>query len=275
MMPEEKEPDEPFEVINREGDPTLLLVCDHASNYIPPEYESLGLPREQVNRHIGYDIGAASVTRKLSRIMGAPAVLSHFSRLLIDPNRGEDDPTLMMRISDGAIIPGNRHADNAEIERRLERFYRPYHAAVDRQIDLMEGPVTGPRGRRSQPVILSVHSFTPHWKGRTRPWEYGILYAEEDDRLARSLLRQLRREPGLLVGDNEPYRGALINDSMHKHGFNRGLPHAVVEIRQDLINNERGAERAARLMHRVMMRVLEDMRVMSEQKSASVHRLRA
>lgn len=274
-MPEKDEPHEPFEVVNTHGDPTVLLVCDHASNHIPPEYRQLGLPREQLDRHIGYDIGAADVTRRLSALMDAPAALSRFSRLLIDPNRGEDDPTLVMRISDGAVISGNRRVDAAEIERRLSRFYRPYHAAVDGLIDTIESPASGPLGRRETPVILSLHSFTPYWKGRTRPWEYGVLYTDEDDRLARPLLRRLRRVPDLVVGDNKPYRGSVAGDSMHKHGIRRGLPHAVVEIRQDLINTEEGVERAALLLRKVMSGVLADLQDHKEHKTASVHRLRA
>ena len=115
----------PVETIEGALDGGLIVLCDHASNALPPEYGSLGLPPEQFERHIAYDIGAAAVTRALAARFRAPAVLTRFSRLLIDPNRGADDPTLVMKLSDGAIVPGNLHADGAEVARRVERFWRP------------------------------------------------------------------------------------------------------------------------------------------------------
>ena len=117
------------------ADAGLILLCDHADNAMPPGYGSLGLPPEQLKRHIAYDIGAAGVTRALAAAMGAPAVMTRYSRLLIDPNRGADDPTLIMRLSDGAVIPGNRRLDAAEREKRMRLYYRPYHQAIDAVID--------------------------------------------------------------------------------------------------------------------------------------------
>lgn len=259
---------DPFEIMNPDGDPSLLLVCDHASNYLPPEYNSLGLPLEQMDRHIAYDIGAADVTRRLSRMLGVPAVLSRFSRLLIDPNRGEDDPTLVMRISDGAIVPGNRDISRIEIERRLERYYRPYHRVVDRQLDRMV------MGLGAEPAILSVHSFTPYWKGILRPWHFSILW-ESDGRLVAPLLHHLNLEPGLTVGENVPYRGSLSGDSMDRHGINRNLAHAVIEIRQNLVNTKEGVERASGLLRRVMQSVLTDLQSGHGRPRAREHRLRA
>jgi hypothetical protein len=125
MSQAEVEAPAPVEVVQGSPGSGVVLLCDHASNAIPAEYENLGLPAEQLQRHIAYDIGAAEVTRTMAKALGAPAVLSTFSRLLIDPNRGRDDPTLVMKLSDGAIVPGNRHADAAEIERRIARFYEP------------------------------------------------------------------------------------------------------------------------------------------------------
>jgi predicted N-formylglutamate amidohydrolase len=217
----------PFTVI--EGDPAagLVLVCDHASNAVPAEYGSLGLPSAEFGRHIAYDIGAAVVTLGLAARLGVPAVLSTFSRLLIDANRGEDDPTLVMRLSDGAVVPGNAHVDAPEVHRRIARYHAPYHAAVDRTIDRALGT-----GR--VPALVSLHSFTPFWRGRPRLWQAGILW-DADPRLARPLIEALARDPALSVGDNEPYHGALINDCMYRHGTRRGLAHVLIEIRQDLI----------------------------------------
>lgn len=230
----------PFERIDGPASAGLLLICDHASNALPPGYGSLGLGAAAFQRHIAWDIGAAGVTRKLAARLGAPAVLSTFSRLLIDPNRGADDPTLVMRISDGAIIPGNARIDEAEIENRRARYWRPYRDAVAAEIEAMlaSGIV---------PAIVSLHSFTPVWKGVPRPWHVSLLW-DVDQRLARPLIDALGAERDLVVGDNEPYDGALQGDTMYDLGTMRGLPHVLVEIRQDLIADEAGqTEWAARL----------------------------
>ena len=217
-----------------EGDPAsgLLLVCDHADNRVPAEYGDLGLPPAEFRRHIAYDPGAAAVTRKLAATLGAPAVLSTFSRLLIDANRGEDDPTLIMRLSDGAVVPGNATIDAAERARRIRHFHAPYHAAIAAAIDraLATGVV---------PVLFSAHSFTPVWRGARRSWHAGVLW-DRDPRLAVPLIDALRADAALVVGDNEPYAGALLNDTMYRHATKRGLAHALIEIRQDLIADTAG-----------------------------------
>lgn len=217
-----------------------LLICDHAMNRIPKEYENLGIDSSQLERHIAYDIGAAGVVLELANRLGAPAVLSNFSRLLIDPNRGEDDPTLVMRLSDGAVVPGNAKADETEIGRRRALYYDPYHAAIEAAVD--DAIASG-----RPPVVLSIHTFTEVWRGRPRPWEAGILW-DKDPRLALPLIEGLRENTGLHIGDNEPYTGKLKGDCLYKHGTTRGLAHALVEIRQDLVRDERGqAEWASHL----------------------------
>ena len=222
----------PFTLVEGDAASGLLLVCDHAENRLPPEYGDLGLPAAEFQRHIAYDPGAAELTRRLAAMLEAPAVLSTFSRLLIDANRGEDDPTLIMRLSDGAIVPGNTEADDAERARRIARFHAPYHdaitAAIDRAIDA--GHV---------PMVFSVHSFTPVWRGARRPWHAGVLW-DLDPRFAVPLIEALRADPALVVGDNEPYAGALANDTMNRHATLRGLAHALIEVRQDLIADDRG-----------------------------------
>ena len=210
----------------------ILLVCDHADNAFPPGYGTLGLPAAQLQRHIAYDPGAAAITLHMARILGAPAVLTRYSRLLIDPNRGEDDPTLIMRISDGAIVPGNSSITAAEREKRINLYYRPYHDAVDRLID-------GMMAAGKPPVIFSIHSFTENWRGWLRPWHAGVLW-DKDPRLAIPVLNALREDDNLVVGDNEPYAGALRGDCMHKHATVRGLANALIEVRQDLIYHEAG-----------------------------------
>lgn len=232
---------DPFELVlpHKTDSVPLLIVCDHASNRLPPAYETLGLPAPSLETHIAYDIGAASAARALSEFFGAPAVLARWSRLLIDLNRGEDDPTLVMKLSDGVIVPGNAGAGDGEVASRLTRFHRPYHdkiALLLRDLSL----------RGVLPAVVSVHSFTPEWKGARRPWELGVLW-DRDARLARPLIAALARA-GFTVGDNEPYSGALQGDTLYRHGTMNGLAHALIEIRQDLVHNEGAArEIAARL----------------------------
>jgi predicted N-formylglutamate amidohydrolase len=144
---------------------------------------------------------------------------------VIDPNRGEDDPTLVMKLYDGTIIPANRHADAAETERRLDRLYRPYHAAYARMA-----------ARHADTVILAVHSFTPCLKGRApRPWHVGVLYSHLDDRLSRPLIARLMEQPDLCIGDNEPYAGHLPGDAIDRHALRHGRHNTLIEVRNDLI----------------------------------------
>ena len=228
------------------GDPAtgILLLCDHATNAIPAELGLLGLPPQQLERHIAYDIGAAEMTRAMAQALGAPAVLSNFSRLLIDPNRGRDDPTLVMRISDGAIVPGNARIDEAGIAERIARYYAPYDAAIDNAIETAIAA-------GHPPAIVSLHSFTPFWKGVPRPWHAGVLW-DREGRLAQALIAALQAEGDLIVGDNEPYNGGLPGDTIDRHATRRGLLDALIEIRQDLIGESHAARawglRLARLL---------------------------
>ncbi|MCB5177274.1 MULTISPECIES: N-formylglutamate amidohydrolase [Microvirga] len=234
----------PVETIDGAVDSGVLILCDHASNAVPPDLGDLGLPAAEFERHIAYDIGAAAVTRSLARRLGAPAILTRFSRLIIDPNRGRDDPTLVMRLSDGAVVPGNAHVDEAEVARRIERFYDPYDAAIAAAIG--RAMAAG-----HPPVIVTVHSFTPIWRGWPRPWHVGILW-DADARFAKPLLEGLQAEEGLVVGDNEPYDGALAGDTIDRHATERGLANALIEIRQDLIASDEGAEEWAERFARLL-----------------------
>jgi len=215
-----------FEIIGADRPSNVLVTCDHAANTVPGFVNggNLGLPDADMDRHIAYDVGAAGVTRELAALLDAPALLSNFSRLVIDPNRGEDDPTLLMRLYDGTIIPGNRHAGPDERERRLAGCYRPYHAA---QTDLMA------RGDGS--VLVSIHSFTRQLNGYApRPWHIGILHGQ-DDRLAAPVIARLQAEPDLCVGINEPYGGHLAGDSVDRHAIDHNRHNVLIELRNDLI----------------------------------------
>ncbi|MBB3915441.1 putative N-formylglutamate amidohydrolase [Rhizobium fabae] len=231
-----------FEILSGKHDKGMVILADHAMNRLPARYERLGLPEQAFTRHIAYDIGIEGLTRQLSERLGVPAVLGGFSRLLIDPNRGEDDPTLIMKISDGAVISGNHPITPQEWDYRIETFHRPYHGAVAETID----KVANATGRA--PLVLSLHSFTPAWKSVPRPWHAAVLW-DSDRRAVGPLLDMLRADPDLVVGDNEPYDGALKGDTMYRHCMITGIPHALLEVRQDLISDEAGisawAERLA------------------------------
>jgi predicted N-formylglutamate amidohydrolase len=211
----------------------LLFICDHASNAVPQPYGTLGLEEGAFATHIAYDIGAAEVTRMLAEVFSAPAIIARWSRLLVDLNRGGDDPTLVMQLSDGRIIPGNRSLAASEIAQRVAQFHVPYHQAI-------AAAITDARAKGFVPAIISMHSFTPVWKDFRRPWEVGVLW-DRDGRLAKPLMVALS-QAGFTVGDNEPYSGELENDSLYVHGTMNGLPHVLIEIRQDLIATSEAAK---------------------------------
>ena len=236
-----------YEICGEARPSRWLVTCDHAANTVPPGVNggSLGIARADMNRHIAYDVGAAGVTRHLAEHLDAPAILSNFSRLVIDPNRGEDDPTLIMKLYDGTIIPANRHVDDMETARRLADFYHPYHAAYARLA-----------ARRPDTVICAIHSFTPRLNGRApRPWEVGVLYSHLDDRLSLPLIDRLRAE-GYCTGDNEPYAGHLDGDAIDRHGLRPKRPNLLIEVRNDLIADAAGqklwADRLAPLLQEVL-----------------------
>jgi predicted N-formylglutamate amidohydrolase len=242
----------PFFLHNSEGRPGLIFLCDHAGREIPDGYGDLGLPKAAFDRHIAYDIGAADLTRALADGFGAPAVLGRYSRLFIDLNRGADDPTLVMKLSDGQIVPGNARADAGEVAKRLALAHEPYHREISRQIG--RGRALGLR-----PVLVSIHSFTPSWKGKTRPWDVAVLHAPRDRRLADLMLAALQAVPGLCVGDNEPYSGALENDTLSQHGLDQGLAHVLLEVRQDLIAGASGVARISGIIAPCLKKALVDL----------------
>ena len=228
----------PFEILGEGRTAPWLVTCDHATNAVPAEFGELGLPSEDMERHIAYDVGARGVALAMAEALDAAAITTTFSRLVVDPNRGEDDPTLVMRLYDGTIVPGNRHLDGPALERRLNALHRPYHAALGRLM------------AREGAIMVAVHSYTPRLNGHApRPWHVGVLSAW-DRRLADPLIAGLRAEGDLAVGDNEPYGGHLPGDSVDRHALRHGRPNALIEVRHDLIRDEEGqrawGERLAR-----------------------------
>lgn len=236
-------------VLNSQGRAPVLLVCDHASKRVPDALADLGLPDAELSRHIGWDIGAAAVTERLAALLDAPAVLTGYSRLVVDCNRRPDDPTLMPEISDGTAVPGNLNLTAAERERRLAALFRPYH-------DTVAGLLAASLDRGMVPAVISVHSFTPVMRGFARPWHVGVLW-NRDPRLAVPLLESLAAEGDLVVGDNEPYSARTgCGHTINTHCEPAGIPSVMLEIRQDLIGDAAGANAWADRLHRLFRPIL-------------------
>ena len=240
---------ESYRVLGGRADAGIVLLCDHASNGLPADCGTLGLAAAELQRHIAYDIGAAAITEHLSALLEAPAVLSRHSRLLIDINRGEDDPTLIMRLSDGAVVPANAVLTASERRHRIERYWRPYHRAV-------ANVVAECRASRRQPIIFSVHSMTHTWKGVPRPWHVSILWSG-DGALARALLEGFRADDRLVVGDNEPYHGGREGDTLWQHARPFNLQGAVIEYRQDLVDDATSQRQWASATATILARILQ------------------
>lgn len=241
----------PFSVLNATGGSPLVLFCDHAGRAMPRALGDLGLPAAAREQHIAWDIGIAEVAAILARELDAPAVLAGYSRLVIDCNRRLDDPTSIAQESDRIPVPGNRGLSPAERASRAEALFLPYHAAIDAVIDakLKAG---------QRPAILSLHSFTPVMNGFQRPWHFGILW-NKDPRFPVPLMARLAELPDVCVGDNEPYSGRDEHGySVIAHGEARGLPHALIEIRQDLISHPQGVAAWSEKLLQVLPGILAD-----------------
>ena len=222
-------PLQPYTVLNREGKFPLVLTCEHASYFVPVEYQNLGIKEEELRRHIGWDIGAQKVVRVLTQELSASAVCAGYSRLLIDCNRDLEDHDLIVAESDGVRVPANRSLSSEERERRIQNFYRPYHKAIDQLLSEKGGS-----------LLLSIHSFTPALRGQERGFDAGVLF-DRYDTLAWELGRRIEKT-GLSVRYNEPYSGhdGLIF-SAHNHGERHGRLYLELEINQGLIAEEEKA----------------------------------
>ena len=241
------EPDEPNPVTleNESGESVFFLTCEHAGRAFPRRLGRLGLPEAETLRHIAWDIGIGAVGRELSLLLNAAVILQTYSRLVIDCNRDPKVPSSIPEISEATEIPGNRSLDEAERAARVDAIFRPYHDAIAAALDRRAAA-----DRAS--VLVALHSFTPVFKGVSRPWHVAVLF-NRDPRLAHALAELLRADGSLMVGENEPYRVSDLTDyTVPVHGERRGLPHVEIEIRQDLITDPSGqrewAERLARLL---------------------------
>ena len=231
-----------YRIVNARGRTPMVFTCDHASHAVPRCLGNLGLEPNVLRKHIGWDVGAAEVTLRLARRFDAPAVLSGYSRLVIDCNRKLESSMSILAASDGHAIPGNAGIGGQEAARRADALFRPYHEAIARVLQQM-------REKAPSPVYVAVHSFTPQMNGGPpRPWHFGVLW-DEDPRVAVPLIEALRANAGVAVGDNEPYSARDHFDfSQEYHASSKGLPSALVEIREDLIRDGAGVERHADML---------------------------
>ena len=244
----------PFQVLNPLAELPILLVCDHASCRFPNSLGDMGLDPFARRCHLAVDIGAGPLTERLAASLGVTAVLAQYSRLVVDCNRQLMDPGAFLQFGDGILVPGNRNLHQAEKDLRAGVLYGPYHEAVDKQVQRLRS--AGPA-----PSFIAIHSFTPVMNGEARPWEMGVLW-DTDTRL-RDIFLEDFTAAGYIVGDNEPYSGKAPQDfTIDHHAEEIGLPHIGIEIRQDLIDDEKGIDEIARAMHRIIDSIpkrLEDM----------------
>jgi len=238
--------DEPqaFAVLNPEATSPIFLACDHASRRFPRALGTMGLDPLARNCHLALDIGAGALTTALAERLGVTAVLCEYSRLIVDCNRQLMDPGAFLEFGDGVVIPGNRRLHPDEKEQRAREIYRPYHNAIEGQLDRLSTAGV-------KPVFIAIHSFTPVMNGESRTWEMGILW--DKDRVTAEIFVNDLREAGYLVGDNEPYSGKAPQDyTIDHHAEAAELPHVGIEIRQDLIHHDDGVDRIADVMQKVL-----------------------
>jgi len=253
---------EPFEIVNRHGGCRAVITCDHASRRIPERLGDLGLDDTALGQHIAWDIGCANVSRRLSELLDAPLILGGFSRLVIDLNRHLTDPSSIPAVSDNVHVPGNANISHMQANRRTEELFVPYHNALAALL----GEVHESKGA---PLIIAMHSFTPVFANFERPWHVGILW-NEDDRVSAPLLDCLRQEPGLVVGDNQPYHAREpVGYGMDVHAERNRYPHALIEIRQDLIEDDTGAVQWAERLAKAFTYLLNHCDIYRELEVAS------
>ena len=218
----------PVQIINPQGPSPFLLIGDHAGNAIPSRMGSLGLSANELSRHIGWDIGVAGLGERLAETIDAVFIRQTYSRLVIDCNRDPGQPDAMPDVSDGTVIPANAGLGEADRAARVAAIHDPYQAAIGAELAHRDAA-------EIESVLVSLHSFTPSMRGIDRPWEIGILHGGGDERFSIALLRMLEREPGLTVGDNEPYAMDIIDYTVPRHAFKAGRAYVEIEIRQDLL----------------------------------------
>lgn len=238
----------PIDLVNPDSDHPLLLVCEHAGQAVPQALHGLGLKGVEIQSHVGWDIGAEAVTRKMAQTLGAPAAIQRYSRLVIDCNRPPDAVDAMPAHNHGITVPGNQDLDAADRKARVDEIFIPFHAAVD--------ALFASHPRR---IVLSIHSFTPFLAGVQRLWDVGFLFRK--DTATSTRLSQFIREsnPDLTIGMNQPYQIEDASDwFVPKHGEARDIPHSLIEIRNDLIRDDTGQSIWAEIIVTAAERYLKD-----------------
>ncbi|MFC3725703.1 N-formylglutamate amidohydrolase [Neoaquamicrobium sediminum] len=234
-------------VRNKNGASPIALVCEHASNHVPDHLDNLGLPEDKLAEHIAWDPGALSVAEILSDLLDAPLVRANVSRLVLDINREPDHPTSIVTVSETTAIPGNAGISKAERAIRGEAIYKPFHTTLDQLL----------ANRHVASCVVSIHSFTPVYKGVRRPWHVGVLH-NEDTQLSAPLIEALRRDRYLVVGDNEPYAPVDgVYHTIERHTVPFGRMGAMIEIRNDLIADYEGQSEWAHRLRRILDEILE------------------
>jgi predicted N-formylglutamate amidohydrolase len=235
----------PATVQNRSGASPLVLVADHAGRTVPRALGRLGVADADLDRHIAWDIGIAGVGRILAGALDAVLIQQNYSRLVIDCNRPPGAATSIPEVSELTPIPGNAGLSDADKAARVRAIFEPYHDRITAELDRR-------RAAGIPAALIALHSFTPVFKGAARPWHVALLY-HRDPRLSRHLIALFEQEAGLVVGDNEPYRVSDTTDyTIPTHGERRGLLHALIEIRQDLIADQAGQRAWALLLARLL-----------------------
>jgi predicted N-formylglutamate amidohydrolase len=238
----------PFAVENAGAASPFVLICDHAGRAVPQKLGRLGVAVAEFERHIAWDIGAGALCSRLSETLDAVSIRQTYSRLVIDCNRPEDSPTLIVQTSDGTPIPGNIGLAPEAVRQRLDEVYHPYH---DRIAGLLRERVA--TGRRH--VIVLMHSFTPRMNGFDRPWRFGVLHLN-DSPLSKATLARLREELGDQVGDNEPYAMDGTDYTAPRHSRESGFDYLELEVRQDLIADAAGQAAVANWLAPILKEVV-------------------
>lgn len=238
----------PFEVLNPDGGSQMLLTCDHASRLVPQSLDQLGLPPEQFDRHIAYDIGAEALTRILSNTLDARAIFAGYSRLVIDVNRPPGHPDSIVPENDSIPVPGNQNLTDEARRQRVRELFEPYHDSINRALARLwnRGPA---------PAIFSIHSFSPYFGDKPRPWDIGVLW-NRDPRIAIPLMEHLERYD-LRVGDNEPYSGHDLAYTVDMHGSASGISNCAIEINQDQLMDSGGILRWVDILSECILPILD------------------
>ena len=245
----ESSPTAPFTTYNDDAPAPVLVVADHASRHIPEDMHQLGLADWVLERHVAWDIGSDELAWFLAEELNAPLILAGFSRLIIDPNRNPDSRSSVVDISDGIAIPGNMDLNEQQKDHRIKSFFQPYHDRIAKQLAAFAA-------RGIVPAMLAVHTCSPVFDRVVRPWHIGIMW-DKDPRIPVPLMQNLASMEGICIGDNEPYSGRHPHDfTIDHHAEAAGLPHAGIEVRQDLVADQEGARKWAGILAKALKGIL-------------------